>query len=275
MNYEQHTMYHTTQGFVRRFNRNNSLITNLELIFTHLCENFKIIFKYQSAAHFFVNENLPQVDFMFKSNNNQIITSNGNSYIKYEQINFQSPHADVYLLFQRLQNYSSCSDIPDFHKADKGDLEKIFRFLNVASASGIENINDQPNIIIPFKLSFLNLGFFLLWDKEKDTHKRIEESELAAWIASQYYFLKEFLIGEYGNMNRRTYLPSLYTARWKRIAVLFADIMNFNLLFENIGVTYGCGEEGKTTILRTILNKYCEEMAIVVQLKSQIFLVPR
>ena len=261
MNYKQYTMHNSSQECVKRFNHNNTLNANLGLIFTHLCDNLRIIFKFNCAAHFFVNENLPQIDFLFTNEINLIDPKNEPANSKYKRINFDKSERCSYDLFKELQGHSADKDVQDFHQIEVNDLNIMLKLLEFPLENCKHTI--QKNIIIPFKLSFLNLGFFLLWDKIEDSSQIVEDGELAAWIASQYYFLSGFLIGEYSIINKMTYLPSLYTARWNKIAVLFADIMNFDLLFEKIGAKHG--EEGNTNILRKVLNKYCEEMSIVVQ----------
>jgi class 3 adenylate cyclase len=57
-------------------------------------------------------------------------------------------------------------------------------------------------------------------------------------------------------------LPSLYASRWKKAAILFADIKNFFPLEERLRQTYARDED--TQHVREILNRHCMEMSKIV-----------
>ena len=60
-------------------------------------------------------------------------------------------------------------------------------------------------------------------------------------------------------------MPSYYSARWAKAAILFADIRNFTPLTEILRNVYARLGDQETRIFREIMDTHCREMARIVQ----------
>ena len=125
---------------------------------------------------------------------------------------------------------------------------------------------NRSGLLVPFDFAGLNMGLFLLWGERGNTRpvESPENEKLRGWVASTYFFLKDFLEREYA-ATAATYLPSFYAARWTRAAILFADIRNFAYLTEIVRHVYSRPGQQETVVLREIQNTHFREMAKIIQ----------
>ncbi|HSL42269.1 MAG TPA: adenylate/guanylate cyclase domain-containing protein [Anaerolineales bacterium] len=140
------------------------------------------------------------------------------------------------------------------------DLNEILHVLKIDSQATSEGI------LIPFDQQDLNLGMFIVWGDGKSKRKKAPFNDIRylGWLASLYSFLRNQFIREFEILDvRHTYLPSLYASRWKKAAILFADIKNFLPLEERLRQTYA-RDETNTRHVREILNRHCMEMSRIV-----------
>ncbi len=261
---EQYIMEHTAQECIKRFSRNMSLIDNLAQVFDHLCQNMKMLFQCDKAMHVFINCSLPEVDVLFAQENK--LENEALGFIEYKRLNFES-HDDYKKLLQisgSSERINEFFDVPEFIRINPEILFELLGLLESPETSTTENSTDS-GLIVPFDISGLNLGFFVLWKEHNHSIEMVQKTRLRGWIASIYYFLVEFFNREYLIVSENTYLPSLYAARWNRVAVLFADIMNFTPLTENLKVKYGQQNNQETKVFRDILNEHFKEVAIIIQ----------
>jgi len=140
------------------------------------------------------------------------------------------------------------------------NLKKILPILGISSPFR------GRGLVIPFNHDTdLNLGMFLLWGKRDSQRKKISISSPPhlGWLASLYDFLRSVFIREFEIKDtQKTYLPSLFASRWKKAAILFAEIKNFSLLEERMRQTFAPSDE--TEIIRSVLNLHCSEMSNIV-----------
>jgi class 3 adenylate cyclase len=252
---------HTPQECIRRFSRNRSLIDNLSQVFDHLGQNLGMLCGNKQYLHLFINRSLPEVHF---------ISSLSSSPVGYRRLDLRDERYAGYRFLQQLtaSDQGAGTDIPTISLKQPGVLSQLLELLGISK----QQVGKDPGILVPFDLADLNLGLFVLWDeKEKGQNQQLPENEkLCAWVASTYYFLKEFLVREYATIvPQLTYLPSLYAARWNRAAILLADIRNFTPLSGVLRNTYARPEKRETTVFRDILNKHCREMARIIQQEAQ------
>lgn len=248
----------TPQGCIRRFSSNKSLIDNLGQVFAYVCQTLKILYNYGQCLHMFINRSLPEVDLLFLKNNHPCYGRLGLRYERYEALQ---------QVTKSWERAGKNTDTPKVFELEPRELSELTGLLEVQ----VDLPEGEAGILVPFDFADLNLGLFVLWGgREEARGKQSPENEkLRGWVASIYFFMKEFLEREYIIVPQVTYLPSLYAARWKRAAILFADIRNFTPLSEILRNTYARPEKRETSVFRNILNKHCREMANIVQQDAQ------
>jgi class 3 adenylate cyclase len=255
----QYIMDHTAQECIKRFSRNNSFIANLGQVFSHLSSNIQLLFKCDNVAHVFVNRTQSEIDVIssFKDT-----SENSRSKPEYKRFRFEDSEAfELLLQISGIKDRTQEDiDIPKFKKLNSTNFSKLIDLIRITKTN-----KDLTALIIPFDISYFNLGFFLLWGKRTKSDDSIDEDRLRGWVASIYHFLKEFLMREYFIVDDSSYLPSLYASRWKPVAILFADIMNFTPLTERLKARYGQPGSTEAKVFQNILNQHCDEMAKIIQ----------
>jgi len=255
-NIVEHIMINTQQECIKRFIRNRSLIDNLSDVFNHLSENIRLILETNLCYHIFINKSIQEVDILASSDN---IKSPKYSRLHLEKHDEYKAILDISQAKLRVDLETG---VPELLKLDNNSYQNFVIIL------GLKSFNKNSfNLIIPFDFSKLDLGFFLIPNLTSERVNAILTDEnIKTWIASVYYFLYQFLKREYNIILKETYLPSLLSSRWHRAAILYADIRNFAIIYENLNKKYQKDhDDPKAFILRDILNKYCREMANIIQ----------
>ncbi|MEW5870367.1 MAG: adenylate/guanylate cyclase domain-containing protein [Chloroflexota bacterium] len=123
---------------------------------------------------------------------------------------------------------------------------------------------------MPLDFDETNLGVFILWDiGPAKTRFEIGDEVLNGGIAAIYYGLRKFLSKEYGQFLPTTYLPSLYSTRWFRVAVMSADIHNFTPLSEMLRNVYSQRNVQESGTITMVLNDHCRTMAETIQTEGR------
>ena len=253
----EHIMAHTQQECIKRFSRNRSLIDNLGHVFNHLSDNFRLIFNTDCCYHIFINKSIKEVDFLISNDKIKVSHYTRLSLESYEDFN------TLLEISQVNQRTESEIGIPELFLLTNDSYKKFATILHFEQSLN----KDYLNLIIPFDFSDLDLGLFLIPNLTSiQVDAILSDDIIKTWIASIYYFLKQFLKREYNITFKGTYLPSLFSSRWHRAAILFADIRNFSVIYENLKRQHHKDySDPKAFFLRDILNEYCREMANIIQ----------
>lgn len=241
-------------GFIRRYHRNKTFLENLEDIFSYLCEIYQLLCNYKYGLHIFLNRTIMEVHYL--STSDKIIPNFQNKYNLLRPI-----EANYWILKKYDENRVNEGSVPPIKNLNSRELSEILKIF------GINNIGEHTDgLLIPFNHEHVNMGFFILWEKDNQDREAANESDEAilAWTQSHYAFLQSFLSREY-RLIPATYLPSYYSIRWAKAAILFADIRNFTPLTEIIRNLHTRLDAQETNILREILDQYCKEMATIIQ----------
>ncbi len=257
--YLDQILFNTPHECLKNFSRHHSLIENLNHIFSRLCETLRFIYAYPHCLHVFVNPNFQEIDLLSTTQTDpHTFRENNISYSVYSY--GRENLKDNFYRFLQLTSafHRQNEDRPTPECLGIEDLNEILRLL------GIDSNAISEGILIPFDQKDLNLGMFILWGDGDEKRKRapFNDVRFLGWLASLYSFLRSQFIREFEILNvRNTYLPSLYASRWKRAAILFADIKNFLPLEERLRQTFARDD---TRHVREILNRHCMEMSKIV-----------
>jgi len=249
----------TLAGLTRRFNRNQTFICNLEGIFEHLCRKFEILCNFQRSLHFFINPSLV-IDLSFLEGHLLPISASGSNgdRPKYKRLELNHSDSDVIKKHCRIgpERYSE----PYIVDLAPNDLSNLLGVFNGSCSS------TDSGILIPFNYGRINMGFFILWrqDRPRAGAAHCDNEMLRSWVATYYAFLQSFLTREY-QIFPQTYLPSYYSSRWAKAAILFADIRNFTPLTEVLRNAYAHSLRQDTSVFREIMDEHCREMANIIQ----------
>jgi class 3 adenylate cyclase len=258
--YLDQILLNTPHECLRHFSRHHSLIENLNHIFSRLCETLCFIYTYPNCLHVFVNPNLQEIDLLSNTEKDPhtfLQSSLFYNFYCYKRENLGGSFSIFLKLTHALQRQNVDRPIPECLKIK--DLNEILRLL------GIDSSATSEGILIPFDHQDLNLGMFILWGECNSKRKKIpfDDIRYLGWLASLYAFLRSQFIREFEILDiKNTYLPSLYASRWKKAAILSADIKNFLPLEERLRQTYARDEN--TQHVREILNCHCMEMSKLV-----------
>lgn len=247
----------TLAGCTKRFHRNQTFICNLESMFEHLCAKFELLCNYRKSFHFFVNPSLV-IEGSFKEAH--LIAPSLLSTRKpcYQQLRLTE--SDEKILNECIEREK---DRPDPRMVDltKDDLLRLLSVLKI-------DAEPDAGILIPFNygVNRINMGYFVLWKRNtsKIEPRRSDDETLRGWVETYYTFLQSFLTREYP-IFPKTYLPSFYSARWAKAAILFADIRNFTPLTEVLRNAYAHALSQDTKVFREIMDEHCREMATIIQ----------
>ncbi len=260
-------LFETPHVCLENFSRHHSLIENLNHIFSRLCETLGFIYSYPNCLHIFINPRFQEIDLLSTMQADPYtFREKGRDYkvYSYKRQNFKSGFPRLLELTHAFQR--KITDRTDPELVNVRDLNEILCLLELdpnATSAGI---------LIPFDQQDLNLGMFILWGEADDRRQKapFDDIRFLGWLASLYSFLRSQFIREFEILDvRNTYLPSLYASRWKKAAILFADIKNFLPLEERLRQTYARNEN--TQQVREILNHHCMEMSkIVTEAKGRI-----
>ncbi len=250
----EHVMRNTPHECTMGFSRHNSLIENLAAVFSSLARVFRFVYGYQNSLHFFVNPAQPlgEVDLLNAS-------AAGNVAGGYRRLKVARDGYDIlYGLSGLSEREVAERPIPRTLRADEvGEVLRVFEL----KASGA---ND--GIVIPFDSLDLNLGVFVLWNTDRSSKSRIQPDEVASsgWLRSLYGFLHHLFVREFEIFAvDKTYLPSFRASKWKKTAVLFAEVKNFSFLEERRRC-YTCTLGGDTQRVREVLDSCCKQMSGIV-----------
>lgn len=244
----------TLAGLIKKYHRNKTFLENLEDIFSYLCDVYKLLCNYKYGIHIFVNRTLIEVHYL--STSEELVADSKNKYISYK------PEEPDYITLRKYEERKAKEEgIPPIKSLNHNELKKIL------SIFGIDSIKENTEgLLIPFNHETLNMGFFILWERDNQNRAVTDESDEAilGWAQSHYTFLQSFISREYRPIPT-TYFPSYYSIRWAKAAILFADIRNFTPLTELIRNLHTRMDNQETNILREILDQYCRDMAMVIQ----------
>ena len=239
----------TLFGCIMRFHRNNPLISNLEEIFSYLCSKFETLCNFQCSLHLFVNRSTQEVHLLIPNKGYKRLTyrDNNNSYNKIVQL-------------LQLNDRPRGVDVPSITALESSKLRELFDIFDIKSAVA------NNSLLIPFDYGSLDMGIFVLWEQDNPRRemRKPNDKALRGWVASYYSFLKSFLVREY-SPSSQTYLPSYYSVRWAKVAILFADIRNFTPLTEILRNVYARPGEQETKFFKEIMDEHCREMARIIQ----------
>lgn len=245
----------TLAGVIKRFHRNQTFISNLEGIFTHLCRKFEILCNYQRSLHFFATP-LSGIDHCKEAH---LMLAN------LDQPVYRTVTPATIQAGKILQRYSKkgCEQlgVPCIVDLSKSEVDELLSAFNHADSG-----TGSFGILIPFNYGQTKMGTFVLWQQDNpDLETRGSRDEaLWRWVSTYYAFLESFLKREY-SVFPGGYLPSCYSARWAKAAILFADIRNFTPLTEVLRNAYAHATKQDTTIFREIMNEHCRHMAKIIQ----------
>lgn len=215
----------TPHECLKNFSRHHSLIENLNHIFSRLCEILGFIYAYPNCLHVFVNPNLQEIDLLSNTQTDPYTFPENNRSHKvysYKRKKLQTGFSRFLKLTHAFQRQNE--DRPAPESVNVADLNEILGFLEINSSAA------TAGILIPFDQQDLNLGMFILWGAGDYKREKapFDDKRFLGWLASLYSFLRSQLIREFEILDiKNTYLPSLYASRWKKAAILFADIKNF------------------------------------------------
>jgi class 3 adenylate cyclase len=257
-------LFNTPNECLKFFSRHHSLIENLNRVFSSLCNIFRHWYGYDHCAHVFWNPDFQEIHTLATCDKIHLILPKEDADVKYPVYAYR-----MMKLGESLNRLSELIGIPDLRKADRPlpqelseeKLEKILPILKIEIDTPVQG----SGLMIPFSHADLNLGVFLLWGKKDNRRKKISTSSPyhLGWLASLYDFLQSVFIREFEIKDiKKTYLPSLYASRWKKAAILFAEIKNFSLLEERMRQVYAPRDD--TGRIRAILNQHCTEMSQIV-----------
>lgn len=257
----QHILDSSLVQCIGLYNRNIPLIDNIQNIFAQLGENLCLVFNRAAYIHLFTNQNLPEMHVL--SQPEEPVAAEKN----YQRISFEARNetfqAARKILHQENQRWV---DVPLVSELTPQELGKLTHILQCEFH---DELFENP-ILVPFNFGDANLGTFCLWgDGGANYTASIIENGLLNRIAAIYFGLRDFLNKECGRLLPETYLPSLFSARWFRVAVLKADIHNFAPLSEMLRNIYGRRAAPQTKEVSKILNEHCQEMARVIQQEGQ------
>ncbi len=142
-------------------------------------------------------------------------------------------------------------------------MENLLKKIDEQLVNSCRESKSKGGLFIPFDGNELNLGYFLIWGERNNKKKFIpSEQDMELWISSWYKFMANLIAREF-KINKKTFLPEYFTAGWKQVAVLFADIRNFTTMTENLRVKrpYNGSESNG---LNEIVNGFCSEMCQVI-----------
>ncbi len=261
--YIDRILFNTPNECLKFFSRHHSLIENLNRVFSSLCNIFCYCYGYNYCTHVFLNPDFQEIHTLATSDDIHLVLPKEDADVKYQVYAYRKIK-----LGESFDQLSEWMDLPNLRKADHPipkDLSEEF-LEKILPTLGILTPVRGHGLVIPFNHDAdLNLGMFILWEKRDNQRKRISISSPShlGWLASLHDFLRSVFIREFEIKDiEKTYLPSLYASRWKKAAILFAEIKNFSLLEERMRQTYAPSEE--TGIIRAILNQHCSEMSKIV-----------
>lgn len=251
----------TLAGCTKRFHRNKTFISNLESIFAHLCKKFELLCNYQRSLHFFLNSSLT-IEFSHKEAHVLEASPSVAEDVEASYNRLMLTAADNEVLVRYMQRESGGQTAPHIIDLTSDDLNKLLEIFNI-KPHGSEM---STGILIPFNYGSINMGSFILWkqDSPKFEPRRSNDEALRGWVSTYYTFLKSFFKREY-QIFPQTYLPSHYSARWAKAAILFADIRNFTPLTEVLRNVYAKPGAQDTSVFREIMDEHCKEMANIIQ----------
>lgn len=252
-------LFNTPYVCLKNFSRHHSLIENLNSIFSLLCDTLDFVYAHAHCVHVFVNPNLQEIHFLSnlptgdQTGSGSVPSSRVYSYQRWQ---VASGFPRFRQLTHALERKNPDRPVPE--KLSMQDLSEILCLL------GIQVQPAGDGVLIPFDHHDLNLGMFILWGEGngKRDGAAYDDIRLLGWLASLYSFLRSQFIREFEILDiRNTYLPSLYASRWKKAAILFANIKNFLPLEERLRLMYSHED---THYVREILNEHCMQMSRIV-----------
>ena len=232
-------------GCAKRYYRHSPLIENLERMFGYVTDTLLTLCNYRYGVHLFLNRTLPEAHVL-------VTTGDERKYQKKwltDAANFE--------LRTLVKQQTAGQDFvggPIFSVATADMLAKGAQLLTTPLHE------PDASLIIPFDFDDWNLGMFILWGHGSGTRSQRgpDDETLRGWIASYYSFLGQLLAREFA-ITQDTYLPSFYSSRWSPATIMFADIRGFTPLTEILRNRQATG------VFSTILGRYCEEMAKIIQ----------
>ena len=256
----------TLAGCVKRFHKNQTFISNLEAIFEYLCKKFETLCNYRKSIHVFLNPSLVincsfiEAHLLIASN---LRVASDPPEPRYKRLMLSNDE------FEALAEYAEArhaeKNIPSIVELNSDDLTKLLKALRIQDDPGL-----STGLLIPFHYGLMNMGIFIIWEQDSQGRgiRHSHDEALRGWVASYYTFLQTFLTREY-EIFSETYLPSFYSARWAKAAILFADIRNFTPLTEVLRNVYGQSEHPNTRVFGEIMDEHCREMARIIQEKGR------
>lgn len=260
--YIDRILFNTPNECLKYFSRHHSLIENINRVFSSLCYIFGHWYGYDHCAHVFWNPDFLEVHTLATCDKIHLTLPKEDADIKYPVYAYR-----MMKLGESLYRFLELIDISGVSEADRPipqelleeKIEKILPILKITMS-----VQGQ-GLVIPFNHADLNLGVFLLWGIKDNTRKKIsiKDPSHLGWLASLYDFLRSLFIREFEIKDtKKTYLPSLYASRWKKAAILFAEIKNLSFLEERMRQIYAPRHD--TGSIRAILNQHCTEMSQIV-----------
>lgn len=258
--YIERMCFNAPNECLKFFSRHHSLIENLNRVFSNLCYIFTRLYGYKYCSHIFINPDFQEIHCLSTYDKIHHVLPNEEAAIPYIIHAYKMKKLGNMFkpLLDALNFYEINEDYPSQKVLSEDKMNEILSIIEINTE------RKYSGILIPFNYADLKLGFFLLWDYEKEKGRiSIDSHKNKGWLTSLYdilctWFIREFEIKDI----QKTYLPSLYASRWKKAAILFAKINNFSLLERRIRQKYASGDE--IGLIRGILNQHCTEMSNII-----------
>ena len=258
--YIDRILFNTPNECLKFFSRHLSVLENLQVVYSKICESLKFLFLHPNCLHFFINPNDSLVHILIANNAHGSLDERDDRKFPINRYETKSLQKDLIKQITQLSEVKE-AQLSGFPRIKKVQPPEVIDILNMLE---IEHENNE-GLLIPFNLQDLNLGVFLLWGKSDSKREKcaFDSKEINYWLASLYSFLQSLFVREFEIVDpRNTYLPQFRAAQWKKAAILFADIKNFSLLEERMRQTYAPRDD--TGSIRAILNRHCNEMSQIV-----------